>query len=325
MSTLDAATLRSAGVEEWLVEAVGRLARNEGRSLDPYLVPVGECMVLKKTRATCRCHFVQLDPQGRPRVDALIKMLIRQVVDYCIPRSRINEALAHWERTRSTEKVLQLQAEARDLFTKVKTSGEGGELLLYALLEIGLGLPQIMCKMSLKTSSQVHYHGIDGVHAKALPNGNLAVYWGEAKLYADASDAIAAALKSLAPFLLDDGGGAAERDILLLRDNADTGDELLTQAIVRYFTDDTLEASRLEVRGACLVGFSMADYPNPFDDGGRAVREEVSKAIEAWQDRLGTVILNERLDSFEMEVFCIPLPSVQDFRDALLTEMGLSS
>lgn len=199
--------MRDGGVEGWLVEAIQRLARSEDRSLDPYLVTVGESAVVAGTQTTCRCHFVRLDPRGRPRVDPLIKMLAAQVVDYCIPRTRINEAQAHMIRTRSTAKVLQLQGEAKKLFTKIKTSGEGGELLLYALLEIGLGLPQILCKMSLKTHGQVHYHGVDGVHARALPNGDLAVYWGEAKLYADVNAGIDAAFASLAPFLLDAGGG----------------------------------------------------------------------------------------------------------------------
>lgn len=211
------AQLEDGGVEPWLVEALQRLARTEDRSLDPYLVTVGETPVLADSRATCRCHFVRTDPQGNPRVPALINMLADQVVDYCIPRSRIDEARDHLLRTNSTDKILQLQREAKDLFTKIKTSGEGGELLLYALLEIALGLPQILCKMSLKTNPQVHYHGVDGVHAQALADGKLAVYWGEAKLYAEVNSAIDAAMTSLAPFLLDVGDGASQRDLAVAR------------------------------------------------------------------------------------------------------------
>lgn len=319
-----AAQLRAGGVDLWLVEAIQRLARAKERSLDPYLVSVGDSAVVADTQTTCRCHFVRLDPHGRPRVAALVKMLAAQVVDYCIPRSRVDEAQDHLLRTGSTEKILQLQGEARQLFTKIKTSGEGGELLLYTLLEITLGLPQVLCKMSLKTNPQVHYHGVDGVHAKALANGNLAVYWGEAKLYKDVKAAIDAAFTSLAPLLLDPGGGAAERDVLLLRDNADTGDEQLTEALIRYFTDDTPEASRLEVRGACLVGFSVSNYPDPFEDGRQSIREEVAAAMQEWRAHLGAAVATQALAAFEIEVFCVPLPSVQHFRDALLKELGLA-
>lgn len=325
MSTPDVSTqLRDGGVETWLVDAVARMARNEDRSLDPYLLTVGEPLVLVDTSATCRCHFVRIDPQGNARVPALINMLVDQVVDYCIPRTRIEEACNHVLRTGSTEKVLQLQREAKGLFTKIKTTGEGGELLLYALLEIALGLPQILCKMSLKTNPQVHYHGVDGVHARALPDGKLAVYWGEAKLYADANKAIDAALTSLAPFLLDDGGGAAQRDVLLLRDHADAGDEELTAALVRYFTEDTLEGSQLVVRGACLIGFDLGNYSHPLQDDKISVRDEIVEAIAAWQDRARTGIAAEKLAALELELFFVPVPSVQDFRNLLLSTLGLT-
>ncbi len=325
MSATDVtARLRDDGVESWLVDAIGRLARANGRSLDPYLVKVGEAMMLAETSATCRCHFVRIDPQGSPRVPALVNMLTDQVVDYCIPRSRIHEAKRHLEDTNSTDKVLRLQREAKDLFTKIKTTGEGGELLLYALLEIALGIPQILCKMPLKTNPQVHYHGVDGVHARALADGKLAVYWGEAKMYADANAAIDAALKSLAPLLLDTGDGAAQRDILLLRDHVDTGDDDLNAALVRYFTEDTAEASQLVVRGACLVGFSMDPYADPLSVDGGSVKTEVMDAMASWHDRLGKAIKNEKLVAFELEVFFVPLPSVQDFRNQLLERLGLA-
>ncbi|MHB1845736.1 MAG: HamA C-terminal domain-containing protein [Deltaproteobacteria bacterium] len=316
--------LRDDGVESWLVDAIQRLARADGRSLDPYLLTVGEATMLAETLATCRCHFVRVDPQGAPRVPALINMLTDQVVDYCIPRSRIDEAKQHLLQTNSTDKVLRLQREAKDLFTKNNTTGEGGELLLYALLEIALGLPQILCKMPLKTNPQVHYHGVDGVHVRALGDGKLAVYWGEAKMYADVNAAIDAALKSLAPLLLDTGNGAAQRDVLLLRDHVDTGDEELTAALVRYFTEDTVEASQLVIRGACLVGFSMDQYSNPLEADGASVRAEVAEAMARWHDRLSTAITNEKLFAFELEVFLVPLPSVQDFRDQLLKRLGLT-
>jgi hypothetical protein len=325
VSTPDFSTLlRDRGVEAWLVEAVERMARNEGRSLDPYLLTVGEPSVLADTKATCRCHFVRIDPQGNPRIPALINMLVDQIVDYCIPRTRIQEARQHIVRTGSTEKILQLQREAKALFTKIKTTGEGGELLLYALLEIALGLPQILCKMALKTNPQVHYHGVDGIHAKALPDGKLAVYWGEAKLYADVNGAIDAAVTSLAPFLLDAGGGAAQRDVLLLRDHADAGDEELTAALVRYFTEDTVDASLLVVRGACLIGFSLEDYPDPLQGDKISVRDDIAEAINVWRSRAGAAIAKEQLAALELELFFVPVPSVQDFRDLLLSTLGLT-
>ena len=61
---------------------------------DPTVVTVGEPSPLTEIRTTCRCHFVRRDPQGRPRISALTDKLTDQVIDYCIPRSRIEEARA---------------------------------------------------------------------------------------------------------------------------------------------------------------------------------------------------------------------------------------
>ena len=314
--------LKIVGLEPWFADAMRRLARDTDRSLDPFLVRVGPDNALGETRTTCRCRFVRAGPNGVPRVGHLIEMLTDQTIDYCIPRSQINDARDHFLQTGSPAKVLQLQREAKRLFADVANSGEGGELLLYALLEIALGLPQVLCKMPLKTNTNLHYQGVDGVHAEALENGNLAVYWGEAKLYASVNGAIDSAMSSLAPFVLDDGTGPSENDVLLLRDQADTGDEDLTAALRQYFTADTMEASHLEIRGACLVGFSLEDYPQPFEADGEAVRAAVTEQIGRWHGRVGTALSNQQLESIHIEVFFVPFPSVETFRSELRKRLG---
>ncbi|WP_298338261.1 DUF1837 domain-containing protein [Ferrimicrobium sp.] len=315
--------LRDDGAEPWFVSALERLPRGDEQSLEPYLTLVGEATALPNTLATCRFHYVRVDPQGNPRVQALVNMLTDRIVDYCVPRSRINEAFRLAEITKSTDSFLKLQREAKELFANVSTTGEGGELLLYALLEMSLGLPQILCKMPLKTNSQMHSHGVDGVHARALPDGKLAVYYGEAKMHRTVTTAIDAVLESLAPYLLDVGNGMAQRDILLLRDNLDAGDAELTAALARYFTEGAMEASQLVVRGACLVGFSLGDYSSP-QNADASIRGEVAEAMNGWRARLVTAITNKRLTRFELEIFLVPLPSVQDFRDEFLRSLGLA-
>ncbi|HRE03210.1 MAG TPA: DUF1837 domain-containing protein, partial [Ilumatobacteraceae bacterium] len=153
--------------------------------------------------------------------------LAEQAVDYCVPRSRVEDARRHLELTGSADRFVRLSREASELFTSLTNSGEGGELLLFLLLERVLGVPQLLCKMSLKTNSEMHVHGTDGVHVKVLDNGRLGLYWCESKLYDDPQSAVRACFDSIAPFLLDEGNGAARRDLLLLRDHLDTGDDVL--------------------------------------------------------------------------------------------------
>ncbi|UFN43280.1 HamA C-terminal domain-containing protein [Nocardioides okcheonensis] len=315
--------LREQGVDEWLVDAVDAMARGRPENLAGLLVAVGEPVVHEGTRTTCRTHFVVKDGNGRPRIEKLADRLAQKAVDYCIPRSRINDALTEMLETGSAAGFTRLSDEARSLFTKLSKSGEGGELLLYTLLEVVLRIPQILCKMPLKTSSQMHVHGSDGIHGKVLPNGNLALYWGESKLHATPKSAIDSCFESIAPFLAEGMDGAAKRDLYLIRDNLDAGAEEVTAALIRYFGDETEESAKVEVRAGCLVGFDLGDYPNPFDESGEAVSAAAQEAIDAWHERIKERVTNHELVSFEMEVFCVPVPSVESFRDALRQRLEL--
>ena len=82
-------------------------------------------------------------------------------------------------------------------------TGEGGEILLYILTQDILKLPQLISKMSLKTSTKMHYQGADGVHFQYNSiTGNLELYWAEAKMYQDLNAAVANCFDSLKEFLL---------------------------------------------------------------------------------------------------------------------------
>ncbi len=314
------AELRAAGVSGWLADHVDRLARGTVAELDTYLVAVGGEHQLQDTLASCRCHVLTRDGNDRPGTAALAERLAAACVDYCIPRSRVDEAMAYFKSTGKTDKIVRLSTEARELFTALEKSGEGGEILLYLLLESVLGLPQLLCKMPLKTSSQMHYHGADGIHGRVLEDGTLELFWGESKLYADAPSAAKACLESLAPLLLDQGGGPANRDLALIRDNLDLGDPSLTDALRVYFTADTPEARRVRVCGAGLIGFSLEDYPAAPE--GETVAAEVADLIARWQTNARGHVLGQKLEGFQLELFFVPFPDADAFRGAVHEALG---
>jgi hypothetical protein len=307
------AQLRSAGTYEWMIEALADVARHKNRTIDGHLVTVGKALLLPGTAATARCHFVARDGNGQVLVSKLARKLTAQVVDYCVPPSRVAEARA----AGSTEAVLALQQEAIDLFTKLDLSGEAGELLLYLLLETVLALPQLLCKMSLKTNPQMHVHGTDGIHGQVLADGQLALYWGEAKLHADPTKAIDSCFTSLVPFLKGGWDGPASRDLQLLRDGLDLSDPRLLEALSRYLCDDTVESTRVQFRGAALIGFNLDDYPNPHESDGATVSAQVDAAIATWFGRIGSSVTKHAVERFHLELFCVPVPSVAALRDEM--------
>lgn len=300
-----------------MIDALAQEARRKNRTLDGHLITVGQPVTLDGTSATARCHFVARSPTGQVLVRKLARKLATQIVEYCIPPTSIAEA----REAGSTEAVLALQAQAQELFTTLDQSGEGGELLLYLLLEVVLELPQLLCKMSLKTNSAMHVHGADGIHGAVLPDGALALYWGESKLHANPATAIDSCFESLEPFLTDDGDGRTRRDLVLLRDGLDLSNPRLVEALRRYLCEDTVESTNVQFRGAALVGFDLADYPTPYENDDTTITNEVAEAIAVWQKRIAHQVGKRTLNNFHIEVFCVPVPSVdalrKEVRDAL--------
>jgi Cap4 SAVED domain len=316
--------LKAGGVSAEIADALEALARNRGSGVEPFLLSVEGPVELEETRTKCRCHFVAFNGNRQPMIKELVAWLVAQTVDYCIPRSRIAEAVAAQVRTGSTEALKRLAVEADGLFTKLKTSGEGGEMLLYLLLERSLGLPQLLCKMALKSDENMHFHGSDGVHGQVQADGTLALYWGESKLYAKANSAIDACIDGLAPFLKDPGGVEAKRDIYLLRDHLDLGSKEVTDAIKSYFQEGTPERTKVEVRGAALVGSSLAEYSYPLEDDRKTATAEAAALVQAWRERTSLSIDRNELAAFELEIFFVPFPDVQAFRDELRAGLRLT-
>lgn len=250
------------------------------------------------------------------------------VADYAIPRSKLAEAKARDIKYNSTEAVTALVEQARRSFTDLAKTGEGGEMLLFLLAERFLKLPQILCKMDLKTDTRMHYHGADGVYAGVTNDGMLKLYWGESKIYKDVTAAIRDCLTSLAPFLVEPEHEDAERerDLVLLSDKADLSNPDLTEALKRYFDRNSILSRRVQYCGVALVGFDAQFYPG---DGMKAIADEIATAAQAelktWRAKIGERLKAEKLEQFEIELFCLPLPSAEGFRLAFLTAMGLET
>lgn len=302
-----------------LIEAVQALVRGDWDEVESSLVTYGEPIAVEGTQSTVRCHFLRSDPLGNPRLKTLAQQLAQQIIYYCIPRTEIEKVRA-LPFDRQIPEITRLANDAARLFTQTQLkTGEGAEALLYALLEKGLRIPQVLSKMSLKTSTEMQYHGADGVHAKLLDNGDLAVYWGEAKLYESVAQAMTDCMDSIAPYL---SGTAHEQDVFLIRHYADTGNAEVTARLLEYFNDNSILSANVEMRGACLIGFVHEDYPSlPRDEA--AVKEQIDAALAAWVRSTKTRLENRSLTKHNIEVFFFPMPSVQDFRQAVKAELRI--
>lgn len=276
------------------------------------------------TRATAHSYFVALDGSRRPRVEDFARYLATKITDFAIPRPQVHRALNEAILKNSSSPIVSLNMKAQSLFTKQPQSGEGGEVLLSVLAETFLELPQLFTKMVLKTSTEMHVHGSDGIHGGITDEGHLALYWGESKLYANVGHAMGACLDSLAPYLTDTGGTNASfrRDLELMRDGLELPSDDLVEALKCYLDPDHELYNTVQFRGLCLIAFDSSSYPEkPNQKTASDLKQELEQALSTLQGSFATRCGTRRITDFDMEVFFIPLPDVEAFRTAFRKEI----
>lgn len=309
-------------------EAINNLLLGKGDELKAYLEEVHFNVPIPNTKAIAYCHFVQLDGNGRPRVNDFINYIATKTLEYSIPRSEIAKAKEYFEKHKSPSKLSELDVKAKKLFTDIANTGEGGEILLYILVQEFLKIPQLFCKMPLKTNPQMHYHGVDGIHAEYDSTTDmLALYWGESKIYQNLSIAITNCFDSLKDYLQIAGGSDApqERDLQLVKDNLDLNDSKLEDAIKKYFDKGDPLFNKMQYRGICLIGFDYDKYPRtPNHINSSILKELIIAEVNNWDTSLENGIKKHtHLDTFIIHVFLIPFPSANTFRVEFLKALSL--
>jgi hypothetical protein len=191
-------------------------------------------------------------------------------------------------------------------------------MLLFILGEVLLGLPQLFCKMSVKTSGQVHYHGADGIHAGISADGKLELYWGESKLHKDFNSGANDCMNSLSPFLNRDGDTDHE-DLLLLQTHLDLHNPKYTTAIKTILDKDNPAFNDVRYCGLCFIGFDKDLY------SAATTEAIINQSCEDWKKSISKKLKVKKLDGFHIHFFCLPFVSVEAFRNRFLEKLGLSN
>lgn len=306
--------------------AINNLLLKSNEALMSRIEEVKYKIDIPETNAKGYYYCLKIDANGNLRLKDLIEYIDTRIVDYAIPKKEIDEAKKDLNQTGSTSKLFELRKKARNLFTDLSNTGEGGEILLYILTQDILKLPQLISKMSLKTSAKMHYHGADGVHFQYNKvTKTLDLYWAEAKMYQDLNAAIGDCFDSLKNFLLDPNGStsAQERDIDLITSNIhqNINDKVFEDILLDYFNKNKEQSNQLVYKGVCFIGFDYDKYPSGSDIS--KTTEDIKNSILAeyhkWHGVLGQKIKKHtNLDKKEIHVFLMPFPSVDEFRQYYL-------
>jgi hypothetical protein len=315
--------------EKQLTDLIVDLLRTSEQEIKSYVTEVISNVNLEGTKAISHCYFLTLDGNGRPKTKDFARFVAKHVVDYAIPRKEFFEAQQYDQKHNTGVKMSELNKKAKGLFTSLKKTGEGGEVILYIFVQEFLKLPQLICKMPLKTNKELHINGADGIHVSVDKNSEgediLSLYWGESKLYKKINDAISDCIDSLKSFILSDGGqdAPAERDLQLITDNLDLIDERLEKVMIRYLDKDDPLHNQVNYKGVCLIGFDYSKYPSiPNTETTEQIKEKVKNEVDNWSKKvISQISKHANLNTFDIHVFLLPFPSVDEFRKSFLEEI----
>lgn len=217
---------------------------------------------------TIRGHYLPF--QGsKPRMGELLEHISQYICNFALSRSEIDAVHSKVKQAGDQEKLLAyvgLRDAAAELFIKAQKStnrnGECGELLLYLLTEWILEAPQLLAKMSMKTTSSMPVHSSDGIHVKFDDQSNkLIFFWGEAKIHKTIGSALSDAVTSISSALEH---AKLKEDIRLVRRFINTtGLSADAQAkIIEYLDPLSDNYDQKLYASTCLIGFDFAAFKN---------------------------------------------------------------
>jgi uncharacterized protein DUF1837 len=283
---------------------------------------------------TVRGHYLPF--QGaKPRVGELLEHISLYICNFALSRSEIEAVHTKVKSASEQDKMLAyigLRDAAAELFIKAQKStnrnGECGELLLYLLTEWILEAPQLLAKMSMKTTSSMPVHSSDGIHVKFdTKTGKLVFFWGEAKIHKTIGSALSDAVDSISAALEH---SKLKEDIRLVRRFIGTTGlpQEAQEKIVEYLDPLSESYDQKLYASTCLIGFDFSAFrkltkvkPDEIESFfANQLEDELKKATVSLQ----SLLASKNVSHHRLEVFFLPVESVASLRDDWQLRIGWS-
>lgn len=277
-------------------------------------------------------HFLAFRA-GQATVEEFVKLLSFKLVPFCLHRKYISGVQGSWA-TLAPAKIQQsavgLQQKAIDLFKKAhkntNRNGEFGELITYLLIESVLKAPQFVAKMSLKTSPQMPVHGSDGIHISYDEKAEeLRLYWGESKCYSSVQAAIESATTSVAENLQYQ---KMAHELFLVEQYFEQADfpEKYREAILSFLDPYDENYNKRADVSVVLIAFDFSAFAKLKNLKPSEVEQEflaeLCTALAVYADRLDKLLKKHGVKQHNIEVFFLPLPSVDQMRSLFQDTIG---
>lgn len=205
--------------------------------------------------------------------------------------------------------------------------GELGEYLLYCFLESHLKAPKILSKVELKTNSNVHIHGSDGVHLLKLSDVKYEIVFGESKMCNEIDDAIKTAFKSINEFRTRE------------KDNIDDEIDLICNNLNKEFDEETEEILRDIIKPkrimdsrfkksnsfSIFLGFDICKHIESKDKDEEEYKNEINQAIissiHSNKDLIKEQITTYKLEGYNFYIYALPFENLNVNRNSLCQQL----
>ncbi len=269
--------------------------------------------VALQAKTNLHVHILRVQ-NGDFDIPSLYRTLKNNSVAYVLSRLNYQKAVSDAGRLMEIATKVQSQFRAPD-----DKAGEGGELILYSLLEAHLGAPKLLSKMELKTSSEHYVHGSDGVHLLRTGDNSYQLIFGESKMYGDAGTpgasakrGIKAAFESVgkvhtAGFDFDTWLVQSE----LLKEQVDEASLATLAAILLPSTGGGDDAIKKHNAFGIFVGFEIDVTALQFEQMQlEEIESELvrisTEAITAQHDLIRTEVTDRGLGGYPIHLYAVP-------------------
>ncbi len=232
-----------------------------------------------------------------------LEFLTKYIPAYVLPEAAFQKI--------NPNNLLQRYRESVGKFVRSnENTGEFGELFLYCMLEGQEKAVQLVNKMRLKTSPNMHFHGADGLHFKKDNERNI-LYIGESKIKKDFVQGSKKAFESLEA--LDEDIKKKNFEVSLIRENMnDYIPEELKNEIISHLDPWSENKVNFEERYVVFLGFSHQEIENMEKKfKGQELSEELKKYFqdvfnEKISQLLSSIKGNKLLNKKSFDFFIMP-------------------
>lgn len=274
--------------------------------------------------------------EDKPQIDALARFLWSQAVNYALPRRR---RIAFQKRLQDNPADLSPAADliqaVRNVFIEFRKqhpsrASEVGEVLAYCIALHHLNAAQVAAKMSLKTSSNMPVHGLDGIHA-IFDNDALTIYFLESKLSKSANDGLREYAESVAGFLKDEKQYLREYELIGELGNLDTLEGDAREMMLQHFDVVGNPNIHRRERSVGVVCYSeKKHYTNtisvsdgPIDIHEKHFASNYTQELKHHQEAALKHLQAQDADPNKCIVFLVAVPDVNDLREKFYAAMGI--